>query len=384
MSSTLQIRDLHEEITSRGHRHHAEVHVARQEAATEAVAHKLGLAVGAPVFHTLIVHFEDGVPLQCEDRHVNPASAPDYLQADFKHITPTQYLLQVAPFWEAQYSIEAALPTAREARLLGIRREDPCLVVARRTVGQDVPITHRTIGAPGHALPAAGTIQAMTMQVEQRMRDKLTPELVRSFSRDGAVCVRQLLSPDEVALLREGIDANLATPSPRAKVASTRGDPGFFIEDFCNWPHNAAYRRVIFESPLAAVAGALTGSRTIRLYHDHMLTKEPGTRAPTPWHQDQPYYNIEGEQNVSIWIAVDPVRRHSTLEFVAGSHRGPWLMPRSFMDQQAKWFPEGSLADLPDIEVRAQRARHHRLGDRARRRGLLPHAGAACGRCGGR
>ena len=86
-----------------------------------------------------------------------------------------------------------------------------------------------------------------------------------------------------------------------------------------------------------------------------MLTKEPGTRAPTPWHQDQPYYNVEGKQNCSMWIPVDPVRRHSTLEFVAGSHRGPWLMPRSFMDHQAKWFPEGSLAELPDIEgTRAQ------------------------------
>ena len=74
----------------------------------------------------------------------------------------------------------------------------------------------------------------------------------RGLRRDGAVCVRQLLSPDEVALLREGIDANLAAPSPRAKVASRPGDPGFFIEDFCNWQHNAAYRRVIFESPLAA------------------------------------------------------------------------------------------------------------------------------------
>ena len=91
-----------------------------------------------------------------------------------------------------------------------------------------------------------------------------------------------------------------------------------------------------------------------------MLTKEPLTRAPTPWHQDQPYYNVEGELNVSMWIAVDPVRRHSTLEFVAGSHRGPWLMPRSFMDSQAKWFPEGSLADLPDID--AQRDRHRILG----------------------
>jgi ectoine hydroxylase-related dioxygenase (phytanoyl-CoA dioxygenase family) len=189
-----------------------------------------------------------------------------------------------------------------------------------------------------------------------RVRQCLTPEQVEAFRSDGAICVRQLLSPDEVALLRAGIDANLAAPSPRAKVASRPGDPGFFIEDFCNWQHNPAYRRVVFESPLAALAGELTGSRTIRLYHDHMLTKEPGTRSPTPWHQDQPYYNVEGEMNCSLWIPVDPVRRHSTLEFVAGSHRGPWLMPRSFMDSQAKWFPEGSLADLPDIEgTRAER-----------------------------
>jgi ectoine hydroxylase-related dioxygenase (phytanoyl-CoA dioxygenase family) len=191
--------------------------------------------------------------------------------------------------------------------------------------------------------------------IKARVSRCLSPQTIADFRREGAVCLRQALSADEVALLREGIDANLAAPSPRAKIASQPGDPGFFIEDFCNWQQNDAYRRVIFETPLAALAGELTGSQTIRLYHDHMLTKEPGTRAPTPWHQDQPYYNVEGSMNCSVWIPVDPVRRHSTLEFVAGSHRGPWLMPRSFMDHQARWFPEGSLADLPDIEdTRAQ------------------------------
>jgi ectoine hydroxylase-related dioxygenase (phytanoyl-CoA dioxygenase family) len=180
---------------------------------------------------------------------------------------------------------------------------------------------------------------------------QVTQDIVAAFRRDGAVCIRQLLSPAEVARLREGIDSNLAAPSPRAIVASAADDPGRFVEDFCNWQRIDAYREVIFESSLAAAAGALTGSRQIRLYHDHMLTKEPGTRAPTPWHQDQPYYNVEGDLNCSMWIAVDPVRRHSTLEFVAGSHRGPWLMPRSFMDKQAKWFPEGSLAELPDIDA---------------------------------
>lgn len=179
----------------------------------------------------------------------------------------------------------------------------------------------------------------------------VTPALTEAWRRDGAVCLRRLLSPAEVALIRDGIDANLAAPSPRAIVASAPGDPGHFVEDFCNWQANAAYRRAIFESPLAAAAGLLMGCRTVRLYHDHMLTKEPGTRQRTPWHQDQPYYNVSGRQNVSMWIAVDPVRRHSTLEFVAGSQRGPWLMPRSFMTQQARWFPEGSLADLPDIDA---------------------------------
>ena len=190
-----------------------------------------------------------------------------------------------------------------------------------------------------------------TAELARRAQAVATPETIEAFARDGAVCLRGLLNADEVALLRSGIDANIATPSPRAKVASRADDPGFFIEDFCNWQDNAAYRGVIFDSPLAAAASLLMQSRQVRLYHDHMLTKEPGTRQRTPEHQDQPYYNIEGRQNISFWIPVDPVRRPSTLEFVAGSHRGPWLMPRTFMDNQAKWFPEGSLADLPDVEA---------------------------------
>ena len=200
----------------------------------------------------------------------------------------------------------------------------------------------------------------MTPEIEARARQCATPELIDAFRRDGAVCIRQLLGPAEVQRLREGIDANLAQPSERAKVASQPDDPGRFVEDFCNWQHNDAYREVIFGSSLAAAAGLLTGSRSIRLYHDHMLTKEPGTRQRTPWHQDQPYYNVEGRLNCSFWIPVDPVARESTLEFIAGSHLGPWLMPRSFMDAQAKWFPEGSLQEMPDYE--AERERHRILG----------------------
>ena len=175
--------------------------------------------------------------------------------------------------------------------------------------------------------------------------------MAEKFARDGVVCLRGVLRPAEVARLREGIDANLAAPSPRAKVASRPDDPGRFFEDFCNWQDIPQFGRFVRETPLALAAQRLMQSGTVRLYHDHVLVKEPGTRQRTPWHQDQPYYNIEGSQNVSFWIPVDPVSRASTLELVAGSHRGPWLMPRTFMTNEAKWFPEGALADLPDIEA---------------------------------
>src|SRR5579871_5174901 len=177
---------------------------------------------------------------------------------------------------------------------------------------------------------------------------------VDAFCRDGAVCLRKLFTPEEVALLRTGIDANLAHPSARAKIASRPDDTGFFIEDFCNWQENHHYRRFIFETALPQAAASLMKSQTVRLYHDHMLTKESGTRQRTPCHQDQPYYNISGRQNCSFWIPVDSVSRSATLEFVAGSHLGPWFMPRSFMEAQAKWFPEGTLTDLPDIEARRE------------------------------
>ena len=149
VSSTLTIRDLHSEIVARGHRHHAEVHLARQERAHGALAERLGLAEGAPVFHTLIVHHENGVALQCEDRYVNPACAPEYLSVDFTRTTPTHYLLEVAPLWEAQYSIEASPASADEARLLGIAPGDACLVVVRRTVSRGVPITIARLVHPG-------------------------------------------------------------------------------------------------------------------------------------------------------------------------------------------------------------------------------------------
>jgi ectoine hydroxylase-related dioxygenase (phytanoyl-CoA dioxygenase family) len=191
-------------------------------------------------------------------------------------------------------------------------------------------------------------------------QDLLAPATVADFRRDGAVVLRGVLDAGQVERLARGIEHNLARPGPLALVASQPDDPGRFVEDFCTWQDNPAYRDILFGSSLPAVAAQLMGSQQVRLYHDHLLVKEAGTRQATPWHQDQPYYNLAGRQNVSFWIPVDPVPLASTLRFVAGSHAGTWYMPRTFRDQQAKWFPEGTLAELPDIDGQPQQ--HQQLG----------------------
>jgi ectoine hydroxylase-related dioxygenase (phytanoyl-CoA dioxygenase family) len=174
--------------------------------------------------------------------------------------------------------------------------------------------------------------------------------MAAALARDGVVCVRSVLDPAEVAVAAAAIDAVLASPGPLAQVASSRDDPGAFTEDFCRWQQIPGIERLARHSRVPETAAALMRTPRARFYHDHVLVKEGGTRQPTPWHQDQPYYNVDG-RGVSAWIPVDPVPEDGCLELVAGTHLGPWLMPRTFLHKEARWFPEGSLAELPDIEA---------------------------------
>ncbi len=185
----------------------------------------------------------------------------------------------------------------------------------------------------------------------------LDPATVDAFQRDGAVVIRAALTPSEVTTLTSGIERNRAERSPRAIVASDPDDPGEFLEDFCNWQNIAEYGDIMRSSALPRLAKALMASATARIYHDHLLVKTAGTRQPTPWHQDQPYYNVDGRQNVSFWIPVDPVPRETTLEFCAGSHLGPWYVPRTFRTGEARWFPEHMLAEMPDMAGAENQAR---------------------------
>lgn len=160
ISSTLQVRDVHEEVVERGHVHTTRVLRVEQEGAKPEVALSLGLRAGEPVFHTVLVHLENGIPIQYEDRYVNPAAAPLYLQTDFTRTSPTLHLLHHAPLTEASYAIEACLPTAEEARQLAIKPGEPCLVMMRRTVsGAHVASVARLL-YPGTRYSFAGKFQA--------------------------------------------------------------------------------------------------------------------------------------------------------------------------------------------------------------------------------
>ena len=160
ISSRLTIRDIHEEVAERGHVHSTRVLLAAKEKAGAAIAQSLGLKTGGAVFHSLLVHLENGVAIQYEDRYVNPAAAPDYLKTDFTQVSPTLHLLRHAPLTEARYAIEACLPTAQEAKHLGIKRTEPCLAMMRRTVsGAHVASVARLV-YPGSRYSFAGQFQA--------------------------------------------------------------------------------------------------------------------------------------------------------------------------------------------------------------------------------
>jgi len=132
----LRIRNIADEIHERGHEYSCTVVEANTVPASGPVADALGVAPGSEVFHTLLIHREDGVPIQLEDRVVNPAVVPGYLSVDFTKTTPNEYLMQNAPLSEVEHTLEAVMPDARVQALLEISAGEPCLRLNRRTWSQ--------------------------------------------------------------------------------------------------------------------------------------------------------------------------------------------------------------------------------------------------------
>lgn len=178
----------------------------------------------------------------------------------------------------------------------------------------------------------------------------VSDDAVSAFARDGVVVVRGLMTPGEIELATAGIGKVLADQSSSAVVTGESGEPGMTIEDSCRWAEIDEIGKVALRSGVARVAAELMDSPTGRFYHDHVLLKEVAEDAPPVWRQDQPFYNVHG-RGISAWIPVESVPKKGSPEFWAGSHLGPWRLPPDFLERAAKWFPEGTLTEIPDIEA---------------------------------
>ncbi len=177
---------------------------------------------------------------------------------------------------------------------------------------------------------------------------------IQTYHRDGVVVIRGLWA-EHVETLRAGIARNMAEPGPYAAENLHKGEAGRFFDDYCNWQRIPEFRDVIETSQVAAVAAALMQSKTVQIFHDHVLVKEPGTSKPTPWHQDAPYYFVKGRQTVSFWCPVDPVEEAS-LRCVAGSHL--WdkpVLPTRWLSEENFYPDPEAYMPVPDPDAEGMR-----------------------------
>lgn len=163
---------------------------------------------------------------------------------------------------------------------------------------------------------------------------RISPYLIGGYQREGVVVLQNLISTDALQTLTEGVEVNMSSPGPWANEYTPAGSTGRFFDDYVNWQRIRQFADVGTTGSVPEAALQLMGTREARLFHEHVLVKEAETKEITPWHQDDPYYGIDGIDNVSIWIPLDPIAEEIALSFIVGSHR--WnerFIPRRFADQ---------------------------------------------------
>jgi GntR family histidine utilization transcriptional repressor len=148
-STLLDVKPIAEEIAQRGGVHSCVVHRQTTETAPPDLAQALNVPAGAELFHVILIHADERGPLQLEDRYVNPAVAPHFLDQDFNAITPSRYLLNAVPVSEAEHVVEAVMPDEATRRLLAMVPGEPCLVLYRRTWSEGRVVTRARFVHPG-------------------------------------------------------------------------------------------------------------------------------------------------------------------------------------------------------------------------------------------
>jgi len=140
-STLLHIANIAEEIRQRGHAHRFMLISVEAEAASLDVAEALALPPDSRVFHLRGVHFENDVPVQLENRYVNPRVAPHFMAQDFSRELPSAWLVRTVPYDQIEHVVDALLPTPEQARWLRMPVTQPCLVLTRRTWRRNTVVT---------------------------------------------------------------------------------------------------------------------------------------------------------------------------------------------------------------------------------------------------
>lgn len=153
-ASLIEIRNIADEIRAHGHDYSNRIESLAAIKATPSLAHEFETSEGATLFHVVMVHEENGIPVQLEDRYVNPLVAPLFLKQDFTETTPTAYLVATASVDELEHTVEAIMPTPETRRLLAITANEPCLALQRRSwsAGHVVTVASFTYPASRYAL----------------------------------------------------------------------------------------------------------------------------------------------------------------------------------------------------------------------------------------
>ncbi len=148
-TAMLEVHNIADEIAQRGHHHSCKILLLKESRADLEQAAMLGISSGQPLYRSLLVHYENDLPVQLEDRLVNPQLAPDYLNQDYLQQTPYTYLMRVAPLTAGEHIVEAVLPDAQQCRHLAIYPEEPCLLIRRQTWSDSNIVTYARLLYPG-------------------------------------------------------------------------------------------------------------------------------------------------------------------------------------------------------------------------------------------
>jgi len=180
-------------------------------------------------------------------------------------------------------------------------------------------------------------------------------EDIETYQRDGVVLLRGAFS-EWVDTLRNGLQRNLDNPQAFAFPCESNpdGKAGRFFDSYCNWQLIPEYLDFISHSCAASMAGQFMRGKTAQFFHDHAFMKAPGTQHPTPWHQDLPYYCVDGTQTASIYVSLDAATADVAVRFIKGSHRWKKLFyPRAFLDGAdfERSLLDPSMQALPDIDA---------------------------------